>query len=273
MARPERNSVDYFPFLCEEGNKMFYLEETYGNDGFATFVKLLRELAKTDYHYLNLSKPSTLMYLSAKCKVSKEVLEAIINDLVDLGKFDATLWKENKVVWCHDFIESVQDAYKKRNNKCITFEGLLTLLNSLGIRKQGKVPSIVSNNPQSKVKESKVEEIKEKYEDRKLKFSSTLQPYLEIYGKDFLNEFYKYWTEPNKSKTKFRQELEKTWDLERRLNTWAKNDKNFKKIENGQFNNSGSNSNSGYKPATVDREKLIQELTDDVANGNIPGVY
>ena len=38
MARPERNSVDYFPFLCEEGNKMFYLEETYGNDGFATFV-------------------------------------------------------------------------------------------------------------------------------------------------------------------------------------------------------------------------------------------
>jgi len=137
MARPERNSIDYFPFLCEEGNKMFYLEETYGNDGFATFVKLLRELAKTDYHYLNLSKPSTLMYLSAKCKVSKEVLEAIINDLVYLGKFDATLWKENKIVWCQDFIESIQDAYKKRNNKCITLDGLLTILNSLGVLKQG----------------------------------------------------------------------------------------------------------------------------------------
>ena len=46
MARPQRNNVDYFPFYCEEGNKMFYLEETYGNDGFAVFVKLLRELAK-----------------------------------------------------------------------------------------------------------------------------------------------------------------------------------------------------------------------------------
>ena len=132
MARPERNNVDYFPFFCEEGNKMFYLEETYGNDGFATFVKLLRELAKTDYHYLNLSKPSTMMYLSAKCKVSKDVLEAIINDLVDLGKFNDVLWKENRIVWCNDFIESVQDAYKKRNNNCITFEGLLTLLQSLG---------------------------------------------------------------------------------------------------------------------------------------------
>lgn len=271
MARPERNSVDYFPFLCEEGNKMFYLEETYGNDGFATFVKLLRELAKTDYHYLNLSKPSTLMYLSAKCKVSKDVLEAIINDLVDLGKFDQILWSENRVIWCPDFVESIQDAYKKRNNKCITYEGLLTLLISLGIRKPNKLTTIVSDNPQSKVKESKVEEIKEKYEARKLKFSSTLEPFLEIYGREFLKDFNAYWTEPNKSGTKFKQELEKTWDLSRRLETWAKNDKNF---QNGtKSNKSGPNSNQGYKPATLNTKKLIQELTDDAANGNIPGVY
>lgn len=236
MARPERNNVDYFPFFCEEGNKMFYLEETYGNDGFATFVKLLRELAKTDFHYLNLSKPSTMMYLSAKCKVSKEVLESIINDLVDLGKFDAMLWKESKVVWCQDFIDSVQDAYKKRNNKCITFDGLLILLNSLGIRKLSLGTTKGDGNTQRKEKKSKEEEIKEKYDDRKLKFSHTLEPYLPIYGKDFLNEFYRYWTEPNKSNTKFRQELEKTWDLERRLQTWAKNDKNFKNHNDGKPN-------------------------------------
>lgn len=228
MARPERNSVDYFPFFCEEGNKMFYLEETYGNDGFATFVKLLRELAKTEYHFLNLSKPSTMMYLSAKCKVQKTVLEAIINDLVDLGKFDSNLWKENNVIWCQDFIDSVQDAYKKRNNNCITFDGLLTLLDSLGIRKLQKVPTKEPVNPQIKEKKSKEEDIKEKYDTRKLKFSSSLEPFLSVYGKDFLNDFYRYWTEPNKSGTKFRQELEKTWDLERRLSTWAKNDKNFK---------------------------------------------
>jgi len=64
---------------------------------------------------------------------------------------------------------------------------------------------------------------------RKLKFASTLEPFLDIYGRDFLNEFYAYWTEPNKSNTKFKQELEKTWDLTRRLDTWAKNEKNFKR--------------------------------------------
>lgn len=70
-------------------------------------------------------------------------------------------------------------------------------------------------------------------EERKLKFASTLESYLSIYGKDLLNDFYRYWTEPNKSNTKFKQELEKTWSLERRLTTWAKNDINFNKQKNG----------------------------------------
>jgi hypothetical protein len=160
MARPERNNVDYFPFICEDGNKMFYIEETYGNDGFATFVKLLRELAKTNYHYLDLSKSTTQMFLSAKCKVSKEVLLSIINDLVELGKFDSVLWNENKIIWCQDFIDSIQDAYVKRNNKCISFEGLLHLLDSLGIRKLSKQTSKGGRNPQSIVEYIKEDKIK-----------------------------------------------------------------------------------------------------------------
>ncbi len=159
MARPQRNNVDYFPFYCEDGKKMFYLEETYGNDGFATFVKILRELGKTDYHYLDLSKPTTLMFLSAKCKVKKEVLESIIKDLVDLEKFDRVLWEENSIIWCQDFIDSIQDAYNKRNNNCITYEGLLDLLSSLGVRKQVKSKTKGGVKPQSKVEYSKEDNI------------------------------------------------------------------------------------------------------------------
>ena len=161
MARPERNNVDYFPFICEDGNKMFYIEETYGNDGFATFIKILRELAKTNYHYLDLSKPTTVMFLSAKCKVSKETLLSIIKDLVELGKFDAILWNENSIIWCQDFVDSIQDAYSKRNNKCITYDSLLLLLTSLGVRKPSKLQSTVPVNTQSIVEYNKVKEIKE----------------------------------------------------------------------------------------------------------------
>lgn len=67
-------------------------------------------------------------------------------------------------------------------------------------------------------------------EERKLKFAHTLKPFKSKYGRDLLNQFYKYWTQPNKSNTKFKQELEKTWELSYRLETWSSREKtNFAK--------------------------------------------
>lgn len=40
-----------------------------------------------------------------------------------------------------------------------------------------------------------------------------------------------------------------------------------------QSNNSGTNSNQGYKPASIDSNELVQQLTNDAQNGNIPGQY
>ena len=61
---------------------------------------------------------------------------------------------------------------------------------------------------------------------RKLKFSQSLIPFIDTYGKEGIREFCDYWTEPNKSNTKFKQETEKTWDTELRLKRWFKNDFN-----------------------------------------------
>jgi len=88
----------------------------------------------------------------------------------------------------------------------------------------------VSDNVKVTVKEKNTKSI----DVRKKEFSATLSPFLSEFGKELLNEFYFYWIEPNKSKTKLKFELERTWDVKRRLNTWAKNDKNFnKKTNNG----------------------------------------
>ena len=88
-------------------------------------------------------------------------------------------------------------------------------------------------NPQSesyaiREEKRKEEKIKENdIESRKLKFASTLEPFVLKYGRDSIKAFYLYWTEPNKSNTKFKQELEKTWSLERRLTTWIDNESKF----------------------------------------------
>jgi hypothetical protein len=128
MARPERNNVDYFPFYCKEGKGSFVIETKYGNDGYSTWIKILRQLAVTNYHFLDLSNTSDFMFLSSKCKISEDILLKIIDDLAELGEIEKDLWQEKRIIFSVKFIESIQDAYKKRNNKCITLNGLRTLL-------------------------------------------------------------------------------------------------------------------------------------------------
>lgn len=137
---------------------MFYIEQKYGNDGYAAWIKILRQLSVTNHHYLNLKDRVEFMYLSSKCRVSEEILRGIIQDLCDLGEFNRELWMENDIIFSEKLVESVKDAYLKRNNKCITLPSLLQLLVSLGIRKLPKLPNKVDGNPQSRVEESKEEE-------------------------------------------------------------------------------------------------------------------
>ena len=52
-------------------------------------------------------------------------------------------------------------------------------------------------------------------------FINSIKEYEEILGESF-NEFVEYWCEPNKN-GKLRYELEKFFDVKRRINTWTKN--------------------------------------------------
>ena len=69
----------------------------------------------------------------------------------------------------------------------------------------------------------------EKLTSREDIFKKSIEPYLQKYGREMCNDFYMYWTEPNKSKTKLRFEMQKTWDVGRRLVTWSKNNQKYKK--------------------------------------------
>lgn len=64
-------------------------------------------------------------------------------------------------------------------------------------------------------------------ETRSLAFKESLIQFKQTYSINMLKSFYDYWTEPNHLKTKMRFELEKTFDVERRLKTWSKREKDF----------------------------------------------
>lgn len=123
-----------------------------------------------------------------------------------------------------------------RNVLQITVCNIDNYITSKKPKKQGR--SKESNNDEQP-KTLTVAEKQADMEKRKKDFGLTLQPYAEQYGRQMLSEFYRYWTEPNKSGTKMKFELERTWSLSGRLATWAGNQRVF---NNGKqtYNGSGS---------------------------------
>jgi len=66
-----------------------------------------------------------------------------------------------------------------------------------------------------------------KIEERKQKFALSLRPFVDVYGRPMLVEFYEYWSEATLNNKKMKFELQKTWSLDRRLKTWSKKAKEF----------------------------------------------
>ena len=124
MARPQRNNVDYFPHECTHGRKMFIIESKYGNDGYAVWFKLLEQIGLAENHYLDLRNPTQLMYLSSLMKVSEETFISILKDLSKIGAINTELYDTHSIIWSDKFIDSIQDAYNRRNNKCMNLQGL-----------------------------------------------------------------------------------------------------------------------------------------------------
>ncbi len=65
-------------------------------------------------------------------------------------------------------------------------------------------------------------------ENRKKKFMQDVAAFTGRYPAQMLTDFFNYWTEPNKSQTKMRFEIERTWSMSLRLTRWAMNCKNDK---------------------------------------------
>lgn len=210
-------------FNARNDIKIKKLIAKHGYLGYGLFWAIIEEL----YNNTNVL-PNDYDCISFDLRCDAEVVKSIINDF-DLFVVDAESFGSL----------SIQRRLNERNEKSKKArESVLARWN-----KQKEDTNVLPTNYDSNtIKERKGKENKENenkinnIEERKLKFASTLEPFLETYGKEFLNDFYKYWTEPNKSNTKFKQELERTWSLERRLETWAKNDINFNKQKNGKSN-------------------------------------
>lgn len=134
------------------------------------------------------------------------------------------------------FQDAEQQKEQQRNNSGTTGKRKVPPITPLK-----KTPTIVG---EKESKENTLTGVKEKVAacaatltKRKKAFYDSLVPYLYKYGKEMLREFYDYWSEMNPSRTKMKFEQQPTWEVGKRLATWARNEKNYTSHGNNRTDN------------------------------------
>jgi len=110
------------------------------------------------------------------------------------------------------------DCWEKLKSKFTEENGLYYNRKLESVKKDKKT------KPEVIIDRSKIEQ---RIKDNKAKFYEDCKPYLEKYPKEMLRAFYNYWTELNKSNTKMKYELQQTFEINKRLATWARLDKDI----------------------------------------------
>lgn len=158
MAREQRKDVDYFPHPCGHGRKMSIIQGKYGNDGYATWFKLLEELGKANNHYIDISEETTLMYLSINFRISEELAIEILTDLAKLGAIDKYLFEEHKIIFSQKFTDSIEDAYRKRKSKIFQYSDILEEISKKNGQSSGRLTEEISKQAEVIPKEKKSKE-------------------------------------------------------------------------------------------------------------------
>lgn len=118
MARPRKNTVEYFPHFCKSGKTISIIEKKFKNDGYACWFKILEILGDSDCHFYDCSDEYNWEYLKAKTLIDDdEVLAEIIDLLATIKAVDKKLWVESRVLWSDNFLSGLAGVYQKRTTE------------------------------------------------------------------------------------------------------------------------------------------------------------
>lgn len=162
------------------------------------------KLIKHIFAYVNDENPTTEDY----------VIKALFEQIKSTLKRDLKKWETQRQQRVDAGKRSAEARAMKSNDRSTTVN-------------ETERNSTVNGNVNVSVNDN-VKVIKKNIEERKREFYNSLLPFVDVYGKEMLRDFYEYWSEHGVKDRKFRMEKEKSFNIELRLKTWKKRSKDFK---------------------------------------------
>jgi hypothetical protein len=207
------NKSYYFQhdFNAAQDEKILYLRSKYGMEAYGLYWYFIELLHQSPNSKL---KCKLIDGISYQLNIDIDKLLQFYNTCIDTELFVT----DGEFYWSQRVLENKEIQDEKRKSK--SFAGKKGMEKRWGSNSYNTI--ITENNncitENNKRKESKVKEIKI---NNKELFINNIEEYKILLG-DSYDEFLEYWCEPNKD-GKLRYELEKFFDVKRRVNTWIKN--------------------------------------------------
>ena len=223
-GRPIKQGIDYFPldtgFFSDV--KIRKIARACGPNAASVLICLLCNIYRNDGYYIVWDEDLPF-FIADEVGVSEGCVKEVLLKAVQVGFFDVEKHSAYGILTSSGIQKRFFEITKRRTETELIPEYLINVdINSIN----------VCNNGQSKVKRKKNKETttdvvakkdaaKAATLSRKDSFYQPLIPFVGQYPKEMVRAFFDYWSEMNKSGTKMRCELEKTWELPKRLATWA----------------------------------------------------
>lgn len=249
MARPKKQGIDYFPLDVDffSNVKIRKIARACGSQSTSILICLLCNIYKDNGYYI-LWDEDLPFVIADSVGVSEGAVKEVILKAIQVGFFDKDIYEKHKVLTSYGIQSRFKSAVYKREEIEYIVEYLVSDIQNSISDGENQVSDTESTQSKVKVKRKKNKENstiveKKKPKDkaaakaatlsRKESFYQSLVPFVGQYPKEMIRAFYDYWSELNKSGTKMRYELEKTWELPRRLATWANRERMPSKADIG----------------------------------------
>jgi len=256
----------YFPHdsNARNDNRIIAVRMKYGAEGYGIYFMIIEKMREcADYKCVK-----DYNVIAFDLRVDASIVKSIVEDFglfvfTDDGKYiysESLLQRMNPL---DELRKKRSDAGKsgmekrwKSTELQQTYNTVITNLQDFDNNKS-KVNKVKENNKSSECLNAHTREHTQEsdFEIRKSLFYNQCASLVEKFGKKIVREFFDYWTEPNKSHSRMRFELERTWDLEKRLQTWDKNESIFNKNGTNQ-----RNSKAGDRRPTTDELDTAVEI-------------
>lgn len=251
-GRPIKQGIDYFPFDVNfySDVKVMKIAKACGPNSVAVIISLLCNIYREKGYYI-LWDDDLPFFIADEVGVSEGCVYEVIKKALQVGFFDVDKYSAHRILTSAGIQKRFFEITKRRTDIETNSEYLINgCNNSINVDNNSIIVcknSINAYRNAAKVKESKYKEnsntpnvVLEKKKaaeaatlSRKENFGRSLIPYVDKYGKEMIREFFDYWSEMNKSKSKMRFEQQPTWETSKRLATWAKRERNYAKDTGG----------------------------------------